>query len=1208
MTSLRDLLELPAAVTKSAFVVRLAEAVTKPDVLLDTYAITPDIHHALDRALGLVSNAVTERRNDAAFIHGSFGSGKSHFMAVLSLLCANDARAWREPRLHDLVEKHAWVKTHEVLRLHINMIDAQTLGDALFKAYLDRMRKERPEAPIAPLFADGALFDNAKSLRAQLGDDAFFAKLNEGSHVDARWGKKAAEAWGPARFADVLASGDPKVRGVLFSALVKSHFPAFASQSAAYLGFEDGMAAMARHAGELGHKAIVLFLDELVLWLATKASSPESLNDEIAKLAKLVEGQAADQAIPIVTFAARQRDIGEMVGEQYAGHDAQTVRDKLKFWEGRFNTIPLPDKDLPAIIEKRVVQPKGEAAKKQLDAAFDAMRRGLGSAWGTLLGDIGDEPGFRRVYPFSPALVEALVAMSHYLQRERTALKILVEMLVGQMADFEIGKVVPVGDLYDALAEGEEPMDGTMRQRFASAKRIYDSELLPVIQRENKTGSPDKCQRLRNDAATVGCANCRETRCRNDNRLAKTLLLAALAPSTPVFRALTASRLVQLNHGTLRSPVPGAEATLAAQRLRTWASEIGKLRLTGQEDPQIVVVLEGVDVKPIIQAAAAYDTVGARRSKLREILFDQLELESDKPTVEKHKVHWRGTERLGTLHFGNVREMDDAMLRAADDEAYRVVIDYPFDDPGHAPQEDEARVVTFLETNPQTPTIVWLPSFLSDAVLRDLGELCVIDRILEGDTWKQHLANLRPDDQVRAREELTSKAQQKRDRLRRALDSAYGLQKAEAGTLDPTREVSQHLIVLRPDARIHPPTAANLGQGLKDAIDQLLRDRWARHPEFTEKVTKGKLEKELEYMQRLCESEGQRLPLAKNEAGALDFADKLGLVAVRDGQATLKAETYDDLDRQLQAQNIAVPEVSRLHRLFDPGGVKGLTREVQDFVVAVYATVRGREIARAGSPIATVTLGKLEPDAELLAPRLPDEASWHKAVDRAGKLFGISVGRARTPKNLRKLTHDLTQALSTARANRAGEVASLLAARANLYGKDAARLTTAVRVSDLLAELHGRDAVGGVEVLAAFEPATSEAAMQRHLIQAGPVSAALANDVLFTAFPALAGRPDDSEATRILREVAALLAADEINQPLVARLQALSIEAQQLLQRNVKAGGGTSIGEVVATASAIVTPARVTVRSAEEIDRLADVLKSIVADGETIEIDWRRVR
>jgi hypothetical protein len=424
---------------------------------------------------------------------------------------------------------------------------------------------------------------------------------------------------------------DAEVRARLFSALVKTLFPAFATQSSRYLSFDQGLPRLAQHAAGLGYDAVVVFLDELILWLASGASNREWLNLQIGKLAKMVEGQSDEQRIPIVTFAARQRDIGEMVGEQYAGADAEAVKAALKWWEGRFDVIKLEDRNLPAIVEKRVVRPRTEEAKRTLDAAFDRMRASLGNvAWGTLLGEIGDEKGFRLVYPFSPALIEALVAMSHYLQRERTALKVLVELLVEHMDDFEIGKVVPVGDLYDVLAGGEEPMDGAMRERFAAAKRLYLNELLPVIQRANETGSKDRCQRERGDhPVTLGCSNCREARCRADNRLAKTLLLAALVPNSPVFRALTASRLVQLNHGTLKSPVPGAEAQQALGRIRAWAAECGKVRVgDGAADPTVGIVLEGVDLKPIIDAARGYDSGGTRRAKLREILFAAIGIES----------------------------------------------------------------------------------------------------------------------------------------------------------------------------------------------------------------------------------------------------------------------------------------------------------------------------------------------------------------------------------------------------------------------------------------------------------------------------------------------------------------------------------------------------------------------------------------------------
>ncbi|WP_437338429.1 hypothetical protein [Sorangium sp. So ce394] len=1211
MSTLRDILDLPEEVTRSAFVVRLAEAVHHADALMDLYAITPDIHHALDRGLGLIATAIAEKRNVAAFIHGSFGSGKSHYMAVLSLLAANHPRPWGEPKLHDLYVKHEWVKQRKLLRLHLNMIDAPSLGDKVFAAYLDETRRLHPDAPIAPLFADGPLFENAARLRAQLGDEAFFAQLNAGAQVDSRWGKKAGDAWTGARFDQARESAEPKVRAALFSALIKTVFPAFAQQASAFLGFEQGMVAMSRHAASLGYDAIVFFLDELVLWLATKASSPETLNNEIGKLAKLVEGQAAEQAVPIVTFAARQRDIGEMVGEQYAGADATAVRNSLRFWEGRFDTVKLPDKDLPAIIAKRVVHPKDDAAAKKLSAAFDTMRRTLGqAAWGTLLGDLGDEAAFRQIYPFSPALVEALVAMSHYLQRERTSLKILVEMLVGQLDDFEIGKLVSAGDLYDALAEGEEPMDGTMRERFAAAKRLYDSELLPVIWEQNQTGTPERCQRLRNDGRAVGCANCRETRCRNDNRIAKTLLLASLAPNCHVFRNLTASRLVQLNHGTLRSPVPGGEATLAATRVRAWAKEVGKVRVQGEEDPLVTVVLEGVDVRPIVQAAGHYDRPGPRKAKLRELLFEALGLEPKEGAVQGYKVLWRGTDREGTVVFGNVREMDDGVLRAGDDDAFRVVIDYPFDDPGRSPQEDEQRVATFVQGASDTPTIVWLPSFLAESAQRDLGDLVVLDQILDGDNWKSHLANLRPDDQTRAREELTSRATQKRERLRRALDAAYGLVQAQAGVLDPTRSVAQHFHVLRSGTKIRGLSAADLRRGLVSAIEQLLDDLHPHHPRFSDKVTRGKLEKELLMLAQLCESDGQRLPLAKNEQNALRFSDELRLVNAREGQATLVAQAYDEIDRQLRAANVDTPDVAAMRRLLDPARTRGYTPEVADFLVLAYATVRGRELVRGGQTVKSPTLGRLDGDAELLQPRLPDEAAWHRALGRAGTLFGITVGKAHTAKNVRAFAEKLNAAVERAFQDRADTVAELLARRAEFFSAAPARLRTARRVAELLHQLKGRDAVAQVHALADIEPETSDSAMHRHLTSARANAEVLGNDVNFASFPALVGRTDGA-AAEILAALRDVLDKDEIMATLAPKLGELSIRAQKLLQPPPPPPpppiGPTTEPPIGATTEEL----RAVVSSPADLPAVVERLKEALAHaprGARIELAWKVVK
>jgi hypothetical protein len=1082
-------------------------------------------------------------------------------MGVLSLLLANETRAWAEAALHDLLDKHEWIKTHKILRLHFNLMGARSLDEKVFAEYLVRVRELHPEAPVAPLFEDQALFDNAEAMRGTLGDEAFFARLDAGVSADARWGKKgaAAAAWDAARFDAARASVDPEERARLFSALVKTLFPAFATQSSRYLRFDQGLPRLAQHAAGLGYDAVVVFLDELILWLASGASNREWLNVEIGKLAKMVEGQSDDQRIPIVTFAARQRDIGEMVGEQYAGADAEAVKAALKWWEGRFDVLKLEDRNLPAIVEKRVVRPRSEAAKRELDAAFDRMRASLGNvAWGTLLGEIGDEKGFRRVYPFSPALVEALVAMSHYLQRERTALKVLVELLVEHLDDFEIGKVVPVGDLYDVLAGGEEPMDGAMRERFAAAKRLYANELLPVIQRANETGSKERCQRERADhPITLGCSNCREARCRADNRLAKTLLLGALVPNSPVFRGLTASRMVQLNHGTLRSPVPGAEAQQALGRIRAWAAECGKVRIGDQPtDPTVSIVLEGVDLKPIIDAARGYDSGGTRRAKLREILFGAIGIELDAGPIV-HTVPWRGTDRIGAVHYGNVREMDDGTLRAETGHDFKLILDYPFDDPGRTPQEDEERLRAYTERCPETPTIVWLPSFFAETPQRDLADLVVIDRILEGDNWKTHLQNLRPDDQSRARAELSSLASQKRERVKRALNAAYGLARPDAGVLDAGRTVDQHFHVLMSNVRIPSLGVATIKDGVVEAVGQLLHEQHPRHPHFEIRVTKGKLAANLEQLQRLYEAEGQRLLLIKTERDVLYFAEKLGLVNVNDGQATLQPLRFQEAENALRAQGIDTPSVAQVRRVFDTRGVLGLTPEVEDFLILAYGIATGRELVRLETPVRDPVLGKLGEDLELLKPPMPDPVSFQKALDRAGALFGVSLGgRALHARNLRALGDKLGAAVAKATAERAAEVAGLLERRgAAFFDGTPPRLVTARKVAELLGGLGG-DPLKQVTALAALEVApTSETAMQRHLLAARANAECLADDLVFQGLEGLRGH-QEAEAREMLAEAREMLEKDELQTELAAPLRSLALRAQQWL-RKTRAGPST---------------------------------------------------
>jgi hypothetical protein len=1200
---LRNLLDLPERVQKSQFVVVLSKSVDDPAGVIRNYAVTGQIRDAFDLALGYVKSAIDERTNVASYLHGSFGSGKSHFMAVLSLMLGNHADVWANPDFHALRAKHEWLKQRTILRLHFNMIDAESIEQNVFGGYVQYVQAHHPEAPLPALFADSSLLTDAQALRQRIGDDAFFAGLNEGQPAAAGggWGKlKTAQAWDASRFDDAGNSPDPEVRAQLVTALTRTYFKSFSQGKHGFVSFDEGLSAMCRHAQDhLKVDAVVLFLDELVLWLASIAADKARLTREVPKLSKLVERQTQAGGAPIVSFVARQRDIADMVGEEFIGPEHESLRQALDYWKGRFNTIELGDQNLPEIIEKRVVCPKSPQARQILDQAFAKLRAGLSNnQFGTLLGSEGSETAFRKVYPFSPVLVETLIALSHLLQRERTALKVLMELLVEHipenMPDFQLGQVVPVGELYDVLAAGEEPMDGTHRALFRQAKRVFEFDLLPVLRAH---GSGDE---------------------RADQRLIKTLILAALVPKVKSLRDLTVSRLVQLNHGTVKTIVPGAESQKVASLLREWAAAVHNLRVGDGGDPTVSLVLDDIDTTKIIEDARSFNTEGARKAKLQEILYIALELEGTGSEIE-HKVTWRGSKRVGLVVYGNVRELDPVVFQVPRDHDFRLVVDYPFDQAGHGPDEDDARIASLLEEGRNSPVIVWIPSFFGEKVQRALGELVIIDRIMEGDNYKHHMGSMRPDEQQRARTALDHLRNQKRALVRKALAVAYGLQSADGGLsdLDESRTIEKHFFSLYPNCQLRTPAQTDFSRAVQSAVGELMESRYPRHPYFEpadKPVSVGRLEKSFEAFERLCGEVEQRLPVSRGDLEDYAVTYQLNIVELSEAMVRLRPIFQQEIDQQLRAEGIETPTVRQVKHCLDPLGARGLLPEVADFMVRCYALVSHREILRDGRPVVEIKLGKFGPDWELVQTPLPSQTEWNEAVDRAGTLFGIAISKALNVNNLRLFSNRLTTAVQRAQADNAHLIAESLGRRvAQVPGlpQGNARLQTAEAVANLLAVVATPDPVSQVSGLAQVEVRTSLQAMQRHIKNAVAVLDFLKSDLLFNNFLALAEVEGDV-AKDILKDVHRILTADELNQPLVAGLQECALRAQKLLHHRTPDGGQTP--GVVPVGPIVKQGRSKAIRRGGAVEEVARVTKEAIAALETsgddaeLLLSWQIVR
>ena len=110
-------------------------------------------------------------------------------------------------------------------------------------------------------------------------------------------------------------------------------------------------------------------------------------------------------------------------------------------------------------------------------------------AWEILLdthGERGTREAFRLTYPFSPAFTHAMVDISGALQRERTALKLMQQLLVNYRDTLPVGQLMPLGAIFDVLAAGaDRPFTDKLKDEFETAKKFYGLRVRPALLQKN---------------------------------------------------------------------------------------------------------------------------------------------------------------------------------------------------------------------------------------------------------------------------------------------------------------------------------------------------------------------------------------------------------------------------------------------------------------------------------------------------------------------------------------------------------------------------------------------------------------------------------------------------------------------------------------------------------------------------------------------------
>jgi hypothetical protein len=1216
---LRELIDIPERVYQGDFVVRLAEGVSDAQAAetVKSYVVTPQLANAFDAALGFIQRAVESRRSAACYLHGSFGAGKSHFMAVLDLLLAGNTLARAIPELAATLNRHHdWMNGKRFLMVPFHMIGARDVESAILGGYAEYVRRLHPTAPTPGFYLGENLFADARNLRGQIGDDAFFTRFNDG--LDGDWNAP----WDAPSFeAATLEPPEGEERQRLVGDLITRFFAGYRdvamARGEAFVSLDTGLAILSQHARNLSFDAVILFLDELILWLATRAADVDFVSTEGSKLSKLVEAQRADRPIPIISFIARQRDLRELIGEHHAGALQLSFLDTLRYWERAFELVTLEDRNLPVIAERRLLQPVNEAARQQMGDAFDEFAQRRRDVLETLLGSDGERELFRKVYPFSPALVQALIAASSALQRERTALKLMLTLLVERRDEFRLGSLIPVGDLWDAIAAGDQPFSEGMRIEFDNAKKLWSQKLLPLLERTHSVSWQD----LQNGHADPRAA----ANLRNDARLLKTLLLAALVPEVPALRGLTASRLAALNHGSVVSPVPGRENATVLQKLRGWAAQVGEVRFSDDPiNPIISVQISGVDVEPILENAKIFDNDGNRRSKVRKTLFDALGVAAEDGLLGgqgfvEHAYLWRGTRRPVDVYFEAVEELSADRLRGREG-APTVVFGMPFDFRGRLPADHRAHLDRFGDED-GAGGVVWLTSYFSDRALRDLGTLVRIDFLLAGagdrfDDAGRHLSAI---EREQARAVLRNQQSALQQRLRICLECAYGIRPDQDGCLGTVVAAEDHLVPLDGTFRPQPPVGATLKDAFEALLDRVFEHRFPAHPLFEQELRIPVLRQVLEQVQKAAAEPQQRLHVDNSSVRRIlaGIAGPLKLGTMGQTPFVLSSDWADHFARMHARAGGGPITVAQLLGWIDEPKPMGLTPEAQNLVILAFAAQADRTLLRHGAPV-VASIDRLDDQIELREQPLPDEAVWARARDRAASLFGLPSNEVRKGANVAQLATDLKDQ-TTAKRPILTELANTLRGRMEWFGVaiDAApRVVTIRSASALIGDLAtAADALSMINVLANAELLTSAAAVSRSLGSAAALRSYLAS-VQWEAIEAAASLRDHrAAAAEALRtRVAEALAADEHVMSLQSALQEAQSRAIRLL---ADTGRPPSPEPRLEQRPPSLPPGEVVVEerpfgpivATEAVPLLDELRRRILAEhGATLTIGWRLTR
>ncbi|MBY8850050.1 hypothetical protein K7G98_16980 [Saccharothrix sp. MB29] len=213
---------------------------------------------AFGEALGLIKSALDEHSSKAAYLHGSFGSGKSHFMAVLHALLDGHPGALDRADLAEVTTRHPWLGAKRFLLVPYHLTGSESLEAAILGGYVEHIRRHEPGRKIPQVYRAQGLLDDARRLREKLGDERFLAGFPTRTTPVSDLGQAMTpRSWTRVRRPDQQPASDD-----LITKVIEAYFPNYVdSVRGSASAFSRSTRACPRSAGTPGtrlrrHRAV----------------------------------------------------------------------------------------------------------------------------------------------------------------------------------------------------------------------------------------------------------------------------------------------------------------------------------------------------------------------------------------------------------------------------------------------------------------------------------------------------------------------------------------------------------------------------------------------------------------------------------------------------------------------------------------------------------------------------------------------------------------------------------------------------------------------------------------------------------------------------------------------------------------------------------------------------------------------------------------